>query len=196
MLAALLGVLGVALLLLTAQAKLDLTGLTAGIGGAISMAFGTVLSKKWLSAKSVQTATADTASYSPILITAWQLVAGGLLLLPAAMWLEPALPVLSLENYFGFIYLGLIGAGLTYFLWFRGLALLSPTIIAPFGFLSPVSAVLLGWLILDQHLSVLQILGALIVLFSVWLSQQNLKLKNVLSNTFLNKRLTQNLENK
>jgi len=195
-LAALLGILGVALLLLTAQAKLDLTGLTAGIGGAISMAFGTVLSKKWLSAKSVQTATADTASYSPILITAWQLVAGGLLLLPAAMWLEPALPVLSLENYFGFIYLGLIGAGLTYFLWFRGLALLSPTIIAPFGFLSPVSAVLLGWLILDQHLSVLQILGALIVLFSVWLSQQNLKLKNVLSNTFLNKRLTQNLENK
>jgi len=195
-LAALLGVLGVALLLLTAQAKLDLTGLTAGIGGAISMAFGTVLSKKWLSAKSVQTATADTASYSPILITAWQLVAGGLLLLPAAMWLEPALPVLSLENYFGFIYLGLIGAGLTYFLWFRGLALLSPTIIAPFGFLSPVSAVLLGWLILDQHLSVLQILGALIVLFSVWLSQRNLKLKNLLSNTFLNKRLTQNLENK
>jgi len=195
-LAALLGIFGVALLLLTAQAKLDLTGLIAGIGGAISMAFGTVLSKKWLSAKSVQTATADTASYSPILITAWQLVAGGLLLLPAAMWLEPALPVLSLENYFGFIYLGLIGAGLTYFLWFRGLALLSPTIIAPFGFLSPVSAVLLGWLILDQHLSVLQILGALIVLFSVWLSQQNLKLKNLLSNTFLNKILTQNLESK
>jgi len=195
-LAALLGIFGVALLLLTAQAKLDLTGLIAGVGGAVSMAFGTVLSKKWFSAQSTQTSTEDIVSYSPLLITAWQLVAGGLLLLPVAMWLEPPLPVLSLENYFGFIYLGLIGAGLTYFLWFRGLALLSPTIIAPFGFLSPVSAVLLGWLILDQHLSVLQILGALIVLFSVWLSQQNLMLKKLLSGLLLNKTLTQNLENK
>ena len=195
-LAALLGIFGVALLLLTAQAKLDLTGLLAGVGGAVSMAFGTVLSKKWLSSQNVDASTENIVSYSPLLITAWQLVAGGLLLLPVAMWLEPPLPSLSLENYFGFIYLGLIGAGLTYFLWFRGLALLSPTIIAPFGFLSPVSAVLLGWLILDQHLSALQILGALIVLFSVWLSQQNLLLKNLLSNIFFNKRLTQNLENK
>lgn len=163
--AAISGIFGVALLLLTAKSTLDQIGLLAGVGGAISMAFGTVLSKKWLSENKRN-------SVTPLTFTAWQLVAGGILLLPAAVILEPTLPNLSNENIFGLIYLGLVGAGLTYLLWFRGLAKLSPNAIAPLGFLSPVTAVLLGWIVLGQSLSVLQFVGAGIIFFSIWLSQR------------------------
>jgi len=163
--AAISGIFGVALLLLTAKSTLDQIGLLAGAGGAISMAFGTVLSKKWLSENKRN-------SVTPLIFTAWQLVAGGILLLPAAVILEPTLPNLSNENIFALIYLGLIGAGLTYLLWFRGLAKLSANVIAPLGFLSPVTAVFLGWIVLGQSLSILQLIGASIIFFSIWLSQR------------------------
>ena len=168
---ALLGVLGVGLLLLNSQAKLDVLGIIAGLAGACSMALGTVLSKKWFSATLTATEQPQ-IKVTPLTLTAWQLVAGGLLLIPFALYLEPPLPSLDIKGVIALGYLGLIGAGLTYFLWFRGLSLLPATSIAPLGFLSPLSAVILGWLILDQHLSALQMVGALTVLFSVWLSQQ------------------------
>jgi len=163
--AAISGIFGVALLLLTAKSTLNQIGLLAGVGGAVSMAFGTVLSKKWLGEEKRN-------SVSPLTFTAWQLVSGGILLLPAAAILEPALPNLSNENIFGLIYLGLVGAGLTYLLWFRGLAMLSPNAIAPLGFLSPVTAVFLGWIALEQSLSALQFAGSAIIFSSIWLSQR------------------------
>jgi len=46
------------------------------------------------------------------------------------------------------------------------------------GFLSPVTAVLIGWLALNQSLTPLQFVGAGIVLFSVWLSQRSASEKN------------------
>ncbi len=158
-LAAVAGLGGVSLLVLTPQAALDPIGVAAGLGGAISMAAGTVLSRKWRPPVSLLT------------FTAWQLTAGGLLLLPLALWLEPPLPVLSTANVAGLAYLGLIGAAFTYFLWFRGIGRIEPSAVSALGFLSPVTAVLLGWWALDQQLSALQIGGFLTVLASVWLSQ-------------------------
>jgi probable blue pigment (indigoidine) exporter len=160
LIAAVAGMLGVALLILTPAAKLDPVGIAAGIGSAVAMALGTVLSRRWQPAVSTLT------------FTSWQLTAGGILLVPAAWLFEPALPPLTLVNIAGFLYLGLLGAAFTYIIWFRGIARLSPNLVAPLGFLSPLSAVMLGWLILGQALSVLQILGIVVVLGSVWLSQQ------------------------
>ena len=95
------------------------------------------------------------------------------LLLPAAVWLEPALPELNEFNILGFAYLSLIGAAFTYLLWFRGIARLESSVIAALGFFSPVTADALGWWFLDQDLSSGQFLGVLIVLGSVWLSQRD-----------------------
>lgn len=158
--AALSGIIGVALLILTPQASLDPLGIAAGLGGAVSMAAGTVLSRRWQ------------PLVSPLTFTAWQLTAGGLLLLPVALWVEPPLPALSANNLLGFAYLGLIGAALTYILWFRGIARLEPSVVSPLGFLSPMTAVILGWSVLGQSLSPLQIAGMGVVLGSVWLSQR------------------------
>ncbi|MCZ4090678.1 EamA family transporter [Sinorhizobium psoraleae] len=154
------GMAGVALLVLTPGAALDPIGIVAGLAGAVSMAFGTVLSRHWA------------PPVSPLTFTAWQLAVGGLLLVPAVLLLEPSLPPLSVANVVGFAYLGLIGAAFTYLLWFRGLSRHEPSAVAPLGFLSPVVAILLGWGVLDQQLTIAQSAGIAVVLASVWLSQR------------------------
>ncbi len=160
--AGLLGILGVALLVLApGAAALDAVGVAAGLAGAVSMAFGTVLTRKWR------------PPVSNLTFTAWQLTAGGILLLPVAYFLEPALPAPTAANILGMAYLGIIGAALTYFLWFRGLARIEPSAAASLGFLSPVVATLLGWLALGQSLTPVQIVGFVAVLFSIWLSQRS-----------------------
>ena len=158
--AAMTGIAGVALLILTPRAALDPIGIVAGIGGALSMAIATALSRRWR------------PEVSPLTFTGWQLTAGGLLLLPAALLLEPPLPPLTSANIIGFAYLGLIGAALTYILWFRGLSRLEPSVVSPLGFLSPMTAVILGWVVLGQQLSSTQVFGIAVVLISVWLSQR------------------------
>ncbi len=97
-----------ALLVLTPNAALDPVGVAAGLAGAVSMAFGTVLTRKWQPPVPLLT------------FTAWQLAAGGLLLVPVALVFDPPIPMPTGTNVLGLAWLGLIGAGLTYFLWFRG----------------------------------------------------------------------------
>lgn len=154
--AAAAGFVGVGLLVLTPAATLDMIGIVAGLAGAVSMAFGTVLSRRWQ------------PPVSPLTFTAWQLSAGGILLLPLALVLEPGLPDLSSLNVAGFLYIGLIGGALTYILWFRGVARLDSSVVSSLALLSPAVAVLLGWLILGQDLTALQIGGIALVLFSIW----------------------------
>jgi len=158
--AALTGLAGVALLVLTPKAALDPVGVAAGLGSAASMALGTVLSRRWH------------PPVSALTFTSWQLTAGGILLVPAALLAEAPLPTFTLVNVMGLAWLGLIGAALTYVLWFRGVARLEPAAVSSLGFLSPLSATVLGWAILGQSLSPLQLAGMGVVVGSVWLSQR------------------------
>lgn len=162
--AALSGLAGVALLVLTPKATLDPVGIAAGLASAASMALGTVLSRRWQ------------PPVSALTFTSWQLTAGGILLLPVALLAEPALPPLTALNVTGLAYLGLIGAALTYVLWFRGISKLEPAVVSSLGFLSPISAVLLGWGVLGQSLTAAQLAGMAIVVASVWLSQRTQRL--------------------
>ncbi|SMF03362.1 probable blue pigment (indigoidine) exporter [Alteromonadaceae bacterium Bs31] len=157
--AAVISIAGIAAVIITPQASLDPIGLAAGFAGAASMALGTVLSRAWQPQVSLLT------------YTSWQLLAGGLLLLPAAIWFEPPLPTLTQTNLLGLIYLGFIGAALTYLLWFRGLSRLEPYSVSTLGFLSPITAVVIGWIFLEQRLNSSQFFAVAIVLMGVWLGQ-------------------------
>jgi probable blue pigment (indigoidine) exporter len=159
-LSALVGIGGVALLVLTPNAALDTVGVAAGLAGAASMAFGTVLTRRWQ------------PSVPLLTFTAWQLTAGGVLLVPLTMLFEPSIPLPTGTNLLGLAWLGLIGAALTYVLWFRGIARLDSPVVSSLGFLSPVMAVLLGWLLLNQTLSSLQNVGVALVIGSIWLGQR------------------------
>ncbi|WP_329000619.1 EamA family transporter [Kribbella sp. NBC_00709] len=164
-LTAIAGVFGVGLLVLRATAHLDMLGVLAAVGGAIVMAFGVVLSKRW-------------TSPAPLLATTgWQLVAGGLVLLPVAFIVEGALPDFTLRNLAGYSYLALFGSAVAYALWFRGLRELAPTEVTFLGLLSPVMATTLGWLVLDQHLSAWQAIGGVIVLGALVTAQVRRKVR-------------------
>jgi probable blue pigment (indigoidine) exporter len=155
------GVIGVALLVLSSEVNLEFWGILAALASAVCMAAGTVLTRLW-------------ARPVPVLLfTGWQLVAGGLLLGVLSLGFEGRIPALSLGNALGYSYLGLIGGGLAYTLWFRGIGTLG-TSVAFLGLLSPVVATILGYTVLGQHLSRLQGLGLILVLGSVLASQKEL----------------------
>ncbi|MEX5562266.1 EamA family transporter [Pseudophaeobacter sp. 1A16562] len=159
LLAAALSIAGVALLVLTPAAKLDMIGVLAGLAGALSMAAGVVLTRKWQ------------PPVPPLTFTAWQLTAGGILLMPVTLLAVPEVPVFTAENILGLAYMSLIGGALTYILWFRGLSRIEPSAVSLLGVLSPLTAVILGWLWMQETFSIYQLTGAIFALFSVWLGQ-------------------------
>ncbi|TFB84131.1 EamA family transporter [Cryobacterium algoricola] len=150
------GVFGVCLIVLQAQARLDAIGILAAVAGTLSMASGIVLSKKW------------GQPASPLTTTAWQLITGGLTLLVILLTFEglPTAP-LTAQNILGYGYLAGVGTALAYVLWFRGIARLPTSTTAFLGLLSPVMAILLGWVIAGEALLPLQIAGVVIVLGSI-----------------------------
>ncbi|MEO0927700.1 MAG: EamA family transporter [Cyanobacteria bacterium J06643_13] len=159
--AAIMGFVGVGLLVLSPAAELDTIGIVAAIAGAGAMGLGTVLVKLWQPPVSL------------IVFTAWQLTVGGLVLLPTALITEGTFTEITRTNLWGFIYLGLIGTGLAYALWFRGISKLNATAVAYLGLLSPVVASLIGYFFLQQTFTSIQLLGIILVLIAVLLGQQN-----------------------
>ncbi|WP_327288152.1 EamA family transporter [Streptomyces sp. NBC_01198] len=147
------GVFGVSLLVLQSGARLDALGVLAALGSAVVMATGVVLSKRW-------------PAPAPLLATTgWQLVAGGLVLLPVALLAEgPPPSSLTTQNLLGYGYLTLVGAAVAYALWFRGIRELPPTNVTFLGLLSPVVATGVGWLALGQQLTAVQALGGALIL--------------------------------
>ena len=152
-----LGAVGVGLLVVQPGAGLDHVGVFAGLAGAASMASGIVLTKRWGRPDGVGVLT----------FTGWQLTVGGAVLLPF-MAIGEGLPrVVTAENFSGFLYLSVIGALLAYAVWFRGIEKLPALAVSFLSFASPLAAALLGYLVLGQSLSTVQLIGAAIVVGAV-----------------------------
>ncbi|MCP2291235.1 DMT family transporter [Nocardia amikacinitolerans] len=166
-LAGVIGVFGVALVVLRATAQLDTIGVIAGLVGAASMALGTVLTKRWGRPEGV----------GPLAMTGWQLTAGGLFILPLAALIEGAPPAMDGRAVGGYLYLGVIGTAAAYWLWLRGIAKVPATSVAFLGLLSPVSAAVIGWVALGQALTGLQILGMVIALGGTLLGQTTARVR-------------------
>ncbi|MDJ0311818.1 EamA family transporter [Arthrobacter sp. H35-D1] len=118
------GLLGVSLITLQAQARLDAIGILAAVGGALSMATGIVLSKKW------------GQPASPLATTSWQLITGGLTLCIVMLAFEgrPATSLTSL-NVVGYTYLAVVGTAFAYVMWFHGISRLPASTTAFLGLL-------------------------------------------------------------
>lgn len=149
-----LGMLGVALVVLGPDAGLDALGILAGLGGAASMAIGVVLTKKW----------GRPAGISSIALAGWQLTAAGLVLLLPTLLLDGIPAGIDAPAVAGYLWLGLVGAVLTYSLWFAGIRRLPVTATALLGLLSPLVAALLGAVIAGEALTTLQLAGFAIAL--------------------------------
>jgi probable blue pigment (indigoidine) exporter len=159
--AAALGVAGVALLVLRASARLDPVGVTAALLGTASMAAGIVLTKRW----------GRPEGTGLLVFTGWQLMFGGLLVLPVALLVEGLPARITLANVAGYGYLAVIGALIAYAVWFWGIERIPPASASFLGLLSPVVASVLGYLVLDQLFNGAQVLGAVAVLAAVVVGQ-------------------------
>ncbi|WP_374339475.1 EamA family transporter [Leeia sp.] len=157
--AAAAGVVGMAVLLLSPQTRFEPIGMVAALLGAVCMASGVWLTRRW-------------KMTLPVLsLTGWQLLLGGLMLAPLAMVFDVPLPPLSVKQWSAYAYLCLAGALLAYALWFRGVSRLPTVAVASLGLLSPLTAVVLGWLCLSQRMTGTSLLGLLMVLASVFVVQ-------------------------
>lgn len=153
--AALCGVAGMALLLLAPNTARDPVGILAAFLGAVSMALGTWLSRRW------------TISLPVLALTGWQLFIGGLVLAPVAFLVDAPLPALTSAQIAGYAWLCVAGAMLAYGLWFRGIRRLAPVAVSSLSLLSPVTAVILGWALLGQSVQGSALVGMAMVLCSV-----------------------------
>jgi probable blue pigment (indigoidine) exporter len=160
--AAAIGVGGVALLVLRSSVALDPVGLLAAAGGTVVMSLGTVLGRRWGTPAGF-----DRKATALLALTGWQLTAGGLLLLPVALLVEGPPPALTALNLTGYGYLSIVGTAFAYVLWFRGVTSLAPARVTVLALLSPAVAALLGWAVLGQALSAGQVVGFAAVLGAV-----------------------------
>lgn len=158
--AALLGVFGMAILLLSPQTIFEPTGVAAALLGAGCMATGVWLTRRWQ------------MNLPVMALTGWQLVLGGIMLAPAAWLIDAPMPALNLSQYAAYAYLSLAGAFVAYGLWFRGITRLPGVAVASLGLLSPLTAVLLGWIVLSQVINGTAFFGFAIVLISVLVVQR------------------------
>ncbi len=153
--------LGVALVVLRPGAGLDPLGVAAGLAGAVAMAAGLVLTRRWGRPPGVGVLAA----------TSWQLVAGGLMIAPVAAAVEGAPPVPDGPALLGYAWLGLAGTALAYVLWFRGAARLPVSRVSVLGALSPLTAAALGWAVLGQALDPVQLTGFAVAVGAMVLAQ-------------------------
>lgn len=156
-LAGLLGLIGVVMLVFDPGAELDVSGVVAAFGAALSMASGVALAKRWR----------PPAGVGAIAVTGWQLVAGGLMLLPVFLLLEGTPDRFTSDNALGFIYLGVVGTALAYSLWFSSLQRIPAAAASLMTLLSPLAAVLLGATVAHESLSPAQIAGTALALSAV-----------------------------
>jgi len=148
-----IGIAGVALLVLGPGARWDALGIVAVLAAVGCMSLGGVLAKRWGRPASM-------AGY-----VGWQLVVSGVLLAPICLGFEGALPPLTPTNWGAYGYLSLAATGLAYALWFRGIEKVGLAV-SFLTLLGPLVAVALGAVFLGQGVTLVQGVAMALVLGS------------------------------
>ncbi|MFM5182402.1 DMT family transporter [Aeromonas veronii] len=154
----LLGLMGLAgvLLLLNPSANLDPVGVACAM-------LATVLigqSSRWMRHWPVNDLLA---------LTAWQLLLGGLMLIPLAWWLAGPMPLPDLASAPGLLWLILLNTALGYWAWLWGLKHHGPKVMGMLALTNPMMAVSLGVLMVGETLDVSQWIGIGVILLSLFL---------------------------
>ncbi|MFD8565738.1 DMT family transporter [Streptomyces sp. NPDC059639] len=156
---AVIGLGGVCLMLLTGTVAESVPGVLASAAAVLVSSFGHLLTKRW------------SGGTDMIATTAWQLVAGGLFLLPFAAVAEGAPPPLSPATLLAFAYVSLVATALAFTAWFTSLRHLPAGTVGLIGLLNPVTGVLCGILIAGEELTAQQLCGLALVLTGVILGR-------------------------
>ena len=138
---------GVAMVVIRPDATVDLFGVVAALGANVSFSAGVVATKRLA------------AFPDRLTSTGLQLVIASIVLLPLVFAVEGPLPDVTATNIAGFAYLSLFATGAAFLIWFHGINQL-PTQAPPvLGLAAPLTGAALGWFLLNEDLTIIQILG-------------------------------------
>ncbi|KQV69603.1 ABC transporter permease [Nocardioides sp. Root122] len=153
------GLVGVGLLVLRSTSSIDTLGLLAAGGSVLSSALGFVLVRRW------------PAPVDTLTLVSWQLVVGGVALVPLTLVVEGPPPALDLSAVGGLLWLAGVGTVLAYACWFRGLARLTAGTVSLIGLLNPVVATSLGIVVSGEPFGAVTIVGMSLIAAGVLLGQ-------------------------
>ncbi len=156
---AVVGIAGVALLVLRGGAHADWIGVAGSLGAVAISSVGYVLVKRWRPPVGLLT------------FSAWQLVVGGILLVPVALLVEGAPPALDARAVGGFLYIAGFGTALAYVAWFTGLRRMPAGAVALIGLVNPVVGTLVGIVLAGESFGLGQGVGMVLVLGGVLAGQ-------------------------
>ncbi len=157
--AGVIGLAGVSLLVLQGGSAVTLLGVVAGLGAVVASGAGFVMIKRWDPPVDLLT------------LVSWQLVWGGLVLLPVTALVEGPPPSLSATNVAGLVWLGSAGTVLAYCCWFAGLRRIDAGAVSLIGLLNPLVGTVLGVVVAHEAFGSAQAAGGALVLLGVLAGQ-------------------------
>lgn len=147
--------LGVMLVVGGPGTAFDAIGIGAAVAATVSFSIGVVLTKRL------------PTPIDRIAATGWQLTLSAIALVPLAWIVEGPLTGLNSRHIGAFAYLSLVTTGIAFVLWFSGIRRL-PTAAPPLlGLAAPITGATLGWIVLDQSMTPLQIIGFAITITAI-----------------------------
>src|SRR3954451_5641145 len=147
--------LGVGLVVIRPGAGLDPVGVLFAVAANVSFAMGVVLTKRFPPPR------------NHLAATGWQLLIAAGLLLPLMVVLEGVPSHIPLSNLAGFTYLSVVATAGAFVLWFIGIRRLPAAAPPLLGLAAPVTGAVLGWIVLGQSLSPIQLLGFAITIGAI-----------------------------
>ncbi|UFS58833.1 DMT family transporter [Subtercola endophyticus] len=166
---AVVGFAGVVVMLLGGGGSINPLGVVASLSAMVLSSVGFILTKKWA------------VGQKTLAITSWQLIAGGLLVLPVALIVEGGPPSITPTAAIGFAYVTVVATALAFVAWFTGLRHLPAGTVGLVGLLNPVTGVLLGTLVAGEVFGWRQAVGTALVLAGVLIGQRRRAARSALA---------------
>lgn len=156
-----IGIIGV-VVTLNAQMELKI-GVLFGFLAAICWAMATLLAKRW------------GELYDIWVLSAYQMLFGGLLLLLGSIILEKAFFIINFSSFFVVFWLVVIASIIQYALWYYLLQKKDAGKTSSFLFLAPAFGVLTGWLVLNEPLYISFAIGGSLIILGIYLVNKDYK---------------------
>jgi probable blue pigment (indigoidine) exporter len=152
-------VMGIAGVFITLGASLDIReiGFILGLMSAVFWAGATLVMKQW------------GKSFDTWVMTAYQMLFGGLILLVTSVLFESVKVVVTSTSILIIFWLAIMASIVQFAIWFYLLQKEDPAKVSSFLFLAPLFGVMTGWLLLKEQLHLSTVIGGSIILAGIYL---------------------------